>query len=77
MKYIVYDEDRCILFDSSWNHWGVAQNMGVTPGQIEGAGTVQRTADNGLICSGESVTLGFRSRGLMDALVIARHLRNS
>lgn len=73
MKYIVYDTDRCVLFDEGYNHGSMAMMLGISDDQVDGAGVVQMD-HRGILCSGESIMLKVKSRGNVDAAVIRRHM---
>ena len=77
MKYIAFEgpwHQEIVLFPASRTHHEMVLALNVKPEDILGAGEAKLDED-GLYCTGSSVTLGVRSRGADDTALLKRLFR--
>lgn len=76
-KYITWQQPTCnptgIIFSNEFDHVRIAENMNISPNWILGAGLC--TMEGDVLCvTGESMTLGKKSRKIEDRQILASFL---
>lgn len=71
-KYIIIGVDTPVVFDETLVHANVARALGAAT-NITGAGFCQISSSE-FVCWGESISLGVKSNGDHDSLILTRRL---
>lgn len=77
MKYIAVDRlhsyQTLFIFPADLDHYQIANAHRIQKGEILGAGFI-KWDDDGPYCHGHSTTLGIKSRGADDTLLLKRQM---